>query len=114
MSDLQAFADRFEIEALRNELVDALATRDYGRVASLFTHDGSWRDVVARMQGLCDEVVRPAHLGSIRLDGDTAVGRAFVTDGGGHTAFDDRYRRTADGWKFTERTLADPATTARP
>ena len=35
MSDLQAIADRFEI--------DALMMGDYDRFASLFTQDGAWR-----------------------------------------------------------------------
>jgi hypothetical protein len=43
MSDLQAIADRFEIEALRGEFTDAVMMRDYGRVASLFTPDAAWR-----------------------------------------------------------------------
>jgi hypothetical protein len=40
MSDLQAIADRVEIEALRGEFTDAVMMRDYSRVASLFTPDG--------------------------------------------------------------------------
>ena len=40
MSDLQAIADRVEIEALRGELTDAVMMHDYDRAASLFTHDG--------------------------------------------------------------------------
>ena len=40
MSDLQAIADRVEIEALRGEFTDAAMMRDYDRGASLFTHDG--------------------------------------------------------------------------
>ena len=40
MSDLQAIADRVQIEALRGEATDAAMMRDYDRVASLFTHDG--------------------------------------------------------------------------
>jgi len=43
MSDLQAIADRVEIEALRGEFSDAIMMRDYGRFASLFTQDGVWR-----------------------------------------------------------------------
>jgi hypothetical protein len=35
MSNLQAIADRFEIEALRGEFTDALMMRDYDRFASL-------------------------------------------------------------------------------
>ena len=37
MIDLQAVADRMQIEALRGEATDAVMTRD--RVASLFTPD---------------------------------------------------------------------------
>ena len=43
MTDLQAIADRVEIEALRGEYTDAVMMRDYGRVASLFTPDGALR-----------------------------------------------------------------------
>src|SRR3954469_6000539 len=43
MSDLQAIADRFEIEALRGEFTDAGMMRDYDRFASLFTKDAAWR-----------------------------------------------------------------------
>jgi len=41
MTDLQAIADRIEIEALRAELADAGLMRDYDRLASMFTHDGA-------------------------------------------------------------------------
>jgi SnoaL-like domain len=43
MTDLQAIADRVEIEALRAEFTDAMIMRDYDRFASLFTQDGVWR-----------------------------------------------------------------------
>ena len=43
MNDLQAIADRVEIEALRGEYTDALMMRDWDRLASLFTHDGAVR-----------------------------------------------------------------------
>jgi uncharacterized protein YbjT (DUF2867 family) len=43
MSDLQAIADRVEIEALRGEFTDAGMIDDYERFASLFTGDGVWR-----------------------------------------------------------------------
>ena len=48
----------------------------------------------------------------IRLDGDTASGRAYLCelihlrDGSSelnYAIYHDRYRRTSDGWKFTER-----------
>jgi hypothetical protein len=53
MRDLQATADRVEIEALRGEFTDAVMMRDYDRVASLFTPDGALRmpNVPAQLAG---------------------------------------------------------------
>ena len=127
MSDLAAIADRVEIEALRGEYTDAAMMRDYDRLASLFTPDGALRIPDAsveladreeirawgeRAQGLSDYFVQTTHPGSIQLDGDTASGRAYICelirlrDGTSHlnyAIYHDRYRRTPDGWKFTER-----------
>jgi SnoaL-like protein len=95
MSDLQAIADRFEIEALRGEFTDAGMMRDYDRFASLFTQDGAWRMPhinvefvdrgeiragIERLQGLWDYAVQTAHPGTIQLAGDTAVGRAYIAE----------------------------------
>jgi ketosteroid isomerase-like protein len=126
MSDVQAIADRFEIEALRGEFTDAGMMRDWDRFASLFTQDGVGRipDVnvefvgreeiragIERLQGLWDYFVQTAHPGTIQLEGDTAVGRAYIAefgrlrDGSSHlnySVYHDRYQRTSDGWKFTE------------
>ena len=97
MNDVQAVADRCEIEALRGEFVDALMMRDYDRFASLFTPDGAWRipyikvELVSReairagierMQDLWDFFVQTTHPGTIQLDGDAAVGRAYVSEFG--------------------------------
>jgi ketosteroid isomerase-like protein len=127
MSDLQAIADRVQIEALRGEATDAAMMRDYDRVASLFTHDGVVRiphigsEAVSReeiragserLQGLLDYFVQTTHPGMIELDGDAASGRVYISelmrfsDGGSelnYAIYHDRYRRTGDGWKFTER-----------
>jgi ketosteroid isomerase-like protein len=127
MSDFQAIADRVEIEALRGEFSDAAMMCDYDRVASLFTPDGAlrmpnvpvelvgrdqiraWRD---RREALVGWFVQTTHPGTIQLDGDTASGRAYLQeliglrDGSSHLNFaiyHDRYQRTSDGWKFTER-----------
>lgn len=128
MNDAQIIADRVEIEALRGEFTDAGMMRDYDRFASLFTQDGAWRiphaDVdfvsrdeiragIERLQGHWEYFVQTTHPGIIRLDGDTALGRAYVSefgrfrDGTSHSnyaVYHDRYQRTPDGWKFTERT----------
>jgi ketosteroid isomerase-like protein len=128
MSDLQPIADRVEIEALRGEFTDATMDRDYDRLASLFTQDAVLRipavnvEFVGREEiraglerlgeGLWDYLVQTTHPGTIQLEGDTASGRAYVQsfghmrDGSSHlnySAYHDRYRRTPDGWKFTER-----------
>ena len=127
MSELRAIADRDEIEALRGEFTDAVMMRDYDRLASLFTEDGvvriphinaeatsreEIRAGVERLQGLWDYFVQTTHPGTIQLEGDTAVGRAYISELGrmrdgrsqlNHSVYHDRYQRTPDGWKFAER-----------
>ena len=127
MSDFQAIADRVEIEALRGEFTDAAMMRDRARLASLFTPDGALRmpNIPAELEGreeirawgervpaVVDYLVQTTHPGTIRLDGDTASGRAYICelirlrDGSSHlnyAIYHDRYQRTGDGWKFTER-----------
>jgi ketosteroid isomerase-like protein len=127
MSDLQAIADRVEIEALRGEFTDAVMMRDYDRLAMLFTHDGAWRmpDIPADLVGqeqirawgqrvpdLVDFLVQNTHPGTIQFDGDTASGRAYIHEIGrgrdgrqgiNYAIYHDRYQRTGDGWRFSER-----------
>jgi uncharacterized protein (TIGR02246 family) len=122
MSDPQAIADRFQIEALRGEFTDASMMRDWDRFASLFTHDGAWRIPdgnvelvgreeiragIARLRGLWDSLaqttVQTTHAGTIQLAGDTAVGCAYLAEFGrlrdgssylGCAVDHDRYQRT--------------------
>jgi ketosteroid isomerase-like protein len=127
MSDLQVIADRVEIEALRGEFTDAVMMHDYNRLASLFTQDGTVRlahayagavgreDMRAgggQLQALLDYTMQTTHPGTTVLDGDTASGRAYISeltsfrDGRSelnYGIYHDRYQRTSDGWKFTER-----------
>jgi len=127
MSDFQAIADRVEIEALRGEFTDAAMMRDRARLASLFTPDGALRmpnvpaDLVGRdqiravgeqLQSQWEFFVQNTHPGTIQLDGDTATGRTYIQElvrtrdgrqGLNYAIYHDRYRRTGDGWKFTER-----------
>jgi hypothetical protein len=69
----------------------------------------AWRD---RREALVDYFLQTTHPGTIQLDGDTASGRAYLhelirlRDGSSHlnyAIYHDRYQRTGDGWKFTER-----------
>jgi ketosteroid isomerase-like protein len=127
MSDFQAIADRVEIEALRGEFTDAVMMRDYDLVASLFTPDGVLRmpDVPVELAGreeirawgervpaVVEYLVQTTHPGIIRLEGDTGSGRAYIQelirlrDGASHlnyAIYHERYQRTGDGWRFTER-----------
>jgi ketosteroid isomerase-like protein len=127
MSQLETIADRIEIEALRGEFTDAVMMHDFDRLAALFTEDGVVRipDVhaevvsreeiragIERLQGLWEFFVQHTHAGTIRLEGDTASGRAYLVELGrfrdgsshlNHGVYHDRYRRTAVGWKFAER-----------
>ncbi|MFE6903667.1 nuclear transport factor 2 family protein [Streptomyces sp. NPDC057717] len=127
MTDFQAIADRVEIEALRSEFTDAAMMRDRARLASLFTEDGVLRmpDVPIemtgreeirtggeRLQAQWDFFVQNTHPGVIRIEGDTATGRAYMQEiarmqsgfqGLNYAIYHDRYRRTDEGWRFSER-----------
>jgi phenylpyruvate tautomerase PptA (4-oxalocrotonate tautomerase family)/ketosteroid isomerase-like protein len=120
--------DRVEIESLRAEFTDAAMQNDHDRLASLFTPDGvvriptagieaagrdSIRDLGRRRESGFDVFVQTTHPGFISLSGDTATGRAYLSevirirDGASHVnhaIYHDRYERTPDGWRFTERT----------
>jgi ketosteroid isomerase-like protein len=127
MTDFQAIADRVEIEALRGEFTDAAMMRDRARLASLFPRDGALRmpnipvELVGReeirtggeqLQDQWEFFVQTTHPGTIQLDGETATGRAYIQElartrdgrqGLNYAIYHDRYQRTPDGWKFTER-----------
>jgi ketosteroid isomerase-like protein len=127
MSAFGSIADRVEIEGLRGEFTDAGMQRDFDRFASLFTGDAVWRiphahvelrgrdairSGIEQLLSVWEFAVQNTHPGTIVLDGDTARGRAYVaelgrwSDGTSHlnyAVYHDRYRRTANGWKFVER-----------
>ena len=127
MSDFQEIADRVEIEALRAEFTDASMMLDFDRFASTFAENGAWRMPhineefvtraeiragVERLRPTWDYFVQSVHQGTIELEGDTAVGRSYVSEFGrfrdgrsqlNYSIYHDRYERTPEGWKFTER-----------
>ncbi|PWV81869.1 Ketosteroid isomerase homolog [Prauserella marina] len=124
---MRAIADRVEIEALRAEFADAAMLADHDRVASLFTDDAVYRipdadiehigrqairEGAERLAGSWEYFVQTTHPGAVEFDGDTATGRAYICELGkardgrsmlNYALFHDRYRRTAAGWRFTER-----------
>jgi len=138
MSDFQAIADRVEIEALRGEFTDAAMMRDYDRVASLFTPDGALRmpDVPVELAGreeirawgdrvpaVVEYLVQTTHPGTIRLDGNTASGRAYMQelirlrDGGSHqnyAIYHDRYQRNRRWLEVHRARLRDPVPRSQP
>ena len=101
--------------------------RDYDRLASLFTQDGvvriphvnaaavsreEIRAGIERLRSSWEYFVQDAQPGTIRVEGDTAVGRAEIAeferlpDGTSrlnYSLYHDRYRRTPDGWRFAAR-----------
>jgi ketosteroid isomerase-like protein len=100
---------------------------DYDRFVALFTEDAVYQipeagvvqtgreEIRAGSERLAAEwefFVQTTHPGSIELNGDSASGRAFVCELGrlrngmsifNYAFFHDRYRRTPEGWKFSER-----------
>lgn len=127
MTDLRTLADRVDIAALQAEFTDAGIQRDRDRFAGLFTVDGAWRmphipaefesraairAAIDRLWPMWEYFVQNAHPGVIQLAGDTATGRTYVHEFGrlrdgmpvqNYAIYHDRYARTPDGWKFTER-----------
>jgi hypothetical protein len=102
--------------------------RDNDRLASLFTHEAGWRipAVNAAFAGraeiragierlgedLGDYLAQTTRPGTTQLNGATASDRRYVLsfgqmrDGSSHLNYSvhhDRYARTLDGWRFTER-----------
>jgi ketosteroid isomerase-like protein len=127
MSDQQAVLDRIEIEALQWEFTDAVMMNDHDRLVSLFVPEGSVRIPDAGVEATGREqlyrlaadrewrfsvFVQTTHPGMVELTGDTARGRAYLselimardgTSSSNRAIYHDRYRRTAQGWRFVER-----------
>ena len=125
MSDLQAIADRVEIEALRRRVHRCGDDARLGPPRVAVHRDGAVRIPhigaeavsqeqiragIERLQGLLDYFVQTTHPGTIQLEGDAASGRAYIQelgrfrDGGSelnYAVYHDRYQHTGDGWKFT-------------
>ena len=120
--------DESALIALTLEYGDAVRVRDVDRWTSTWTDDARWvlgagRDVVGR-QAIVEmwstsiakytTVVQLYLACTYDIDGDTATGRCELqelnikADGGRHVMaghYDDTYRRTSDGWRFTSRQL---------
>jgi hypothetical protein len=89
MSDLQAIADRVEIEALRGEFTDAVMMNDHDRLASLFTPGGAMRIPLGGIEAAGPEQ-RPACTTVPSTGAPLAsTTRRTTTNSGGHHDYPD-------------------------
>jgi ketosteroid isomerase-like protein len=123
-----ARSDESALIALTLEYAEAVRVRDVPRWAATWTEDARWvlgadRDVVG-IDAIVDmwstsiakySVVAQVYTAcTYDIDGDTATGRCQLLelnvrqDGGRHLLaghYDDSYRRTDEGWRFTSRRI---------
>ena len=128
----QELADRAAIVDAVIAYATALDTRDWATLGSLFTDDARWEyagsgerlsgpdAIVARISGSLERFDATHHLNGnhvAAVDGDEAEhtcyyqaqhvrrglpgGEKFLSGG----CYDDRLRRTPDGWQFTHRRI---------
>lgn len=119
--------DNEEIRALVHRYADAVCRRDEAQWAATWAKDASWSlggseisgrtAIVAfwtKAMGRLERVVQNALNGEAAVTGATGKGRWYVIEhyqrsdgvrGILLAAYDDRYVRTADGWRFQSRIL---------
>ena len=77
-----------------------------------FTSREEIRAGIEQLRGQWAYFVQTTHPGIIHLHGDSAAARAYIAELGrfrdgshllNYSVYHDRYRRTSDGWKLTER-----------
>lgn len=123
-----ALTDEAALMALSLEYADAVRARDAERWSRTWTEDSRWvldggRDVVGREAivemwstaiAKYQVVIQMYQACAFDIVGDTATGRCefqelnLKADGGRHILaghYQDTYRRTAEGWRFTSRHL---------
>ncbi|WP_131741960.1 nuclear transport factor 2 family protein [Actinomadura roseirufa] len=126
---IRRLTDRAEILDVVGGYATALDTKDWTALASLFTEDATWEytgggerltgpeAIVARIAAALRPLAVTQHLfgnHTVRVDGDEAEHACYVQaqhvakDGRkylGAGRYADRLHRTADGWRFTHRSL---------
>ncbi|MEV7006464.1 nuclear transport factor 2 family protein [Streptosporangium sp. NPDC051022] len=130
---IQELADRAAVLDVVNAYAMALDTRDWEALGELFTEDALWeyrgaavytlsgRDaVVTRARAALEPLDATQHLNGnnvVKVRGDEAEHTGYVhaqhvrhgLPGGelylGGVRYQDRLRRTSDGWRFTHRLL---------
>jgi ketosteroid isomerase-like protein len=123
-------ADRLAIDRLIAQYCEGVLRKDTALWGSVWTEDARWdlsggrvmegRDTIVstweQAMARFAMVMQTAPTGLVDIDegGDTATGRWFVTEhfrladgtaGGLWACYHDRYVRTVDGWRISERVL---------
>jgi len=129
--DLQDLSDRLEINDLLTRYADAVDRKDWDQLATCFTADATIdysasggaagvfpdvRDWLATTMPLFTMTQHFVTNSRVELNGDEAEGRAYFynpmtlsgADGGTDFLivggyYNDRYRRTTDGWRIIDR-----------
>lgn len=126
-SEIQGMRDELSIRELVARYSDAVGRRDERAWGATWTEDGVWNvgsnhatgreSVVKTWAGLMDLfrfVTQMPQSGFLEVDGDEGRGTWHVMELGwpreGDAActlgvYEDRYRRTDEGWRFAERTF---------
>ncbi|MEE4496039.1 nuclear transport factor 2 family protein [Streptomyces sp. BE230] len=131
---LQELMDSAAIVAAAVAYATALDTRDWETLGTLFTHDACWEysgsgervcgpdAIVTRIRTTLERMDATHHLNGnhvAAVHGDEAEHTCYyqaqhvrhgLPDGGkflGGGRYDDRLRRTPDGWRFTHRTITN-------
>jgi len=122
--------DEWDIRELAVRFADAITRGDFTDMPQLWMPDGVWRimppgdahvegggehiaEVLTERSAAWQFFVQIVHHGLVRLDGDRAHARWYLTEtarpaGGGddyfnHGLYVDELVRTADGWRFSSR-----------
>lgn len=122
--------DEFAIQQTISRYCDGANRRDWQQVLATFTPDAIWevptlgaklegheaiQEGFAAFTGPTDYIVQINAPAIIEVDGDRGTARSVIRECGKYTGRDEAFEvlgfftdelvRTADGWKFTRRTL---------
>jgi len=126
-SAIQAVADELEIRKLVARYADAVSHPNVDAWVDTWAADGRWliggqtaeghdslRTTWLTLMGFFERVVQLPQDGLLELAGDAGTGRWSMIEIGRNVngdpvftigQYDDVYRRTAEGWKFAERSF---------
>jgi len=129
MTSIESAADQIAIHDLAARFTDAVNRRDPDALAALFTEDGQWHvpgvppaqgraAISERLAGLLENfarLIQLTHSGHVDVDGESASAVWYVTETAQDAAdngfeftgaYTDTLVRTAEGWRFSQRSFA--------